>query len=46
MARFRVYTTFAEGELDKELKKLSLKTCVVTDAPEGWQAKRRYLPGW
>ncbi|MGC4044721.1 MAG: hypothetical protein QM758_13090 [Armatimonas sp.] len=32
MARFRVYTTFAEGELDGELKKLAQKSGDGSDA--------------
>lgn len=37
-----IYTTFQPGELERELKALALKTCAVTDAPEGWKAKRRH----
>lgn len=42
MARLPIYSTFQPGELEKELKALALKTCAVTDAPEGWKAKRRH----
>ena len=42
MARLPIYSTFAPGELEKELKTLALKTGAVTDAPEGWRAKRTH----
>ena len=38
--QYPTYTTFQPGELERELKALALKTCVVTDAPDGWKAKR------
>ncbi len=40
MAKSPIYTTFPPGELEKTLKALALKTCVVTDAPNGWKASR------
>ena len=43
MARnYSRYTTFSPGDLEKQLKELALKTCAVTDAPDGWGAKRRH----
>ena len=42
MARYPTYTTFQPGELERQLKALTLKTCVVTDAPDGWRANRRH----
>lgn len=41
-SRTPTYTTFAPGELERELCALSLKTCAVTDAPTGWKANRRH----
>jgi hypothetical protein len=38
--RLPIYSTFQPGELEKQLKALALKTCAVTDAPEGWKANR------
>jgi hypothetical protein len=38
--RLPIYSTFQPGELERELKTLALKTCAVTDAPDGWKARR------
>jgi hypothetical protein len=40
--RSPLYTTFQPGELEQELRALSLKTSVVTDAPPSWKANRRH----
>jgi hypothetical protein len=42
MARHLVYTTFQEGELERELRRLSRKGGPVNDAPPGWKAERRH----
>lgn len=42
MARSPLYTTFGPGELENQLKALALKTSAVTDAPEGWSARRTH----
>jgi hypothetical protein len=37
-----MYTTFGEGELERELRRLSRKGGPVNDAPPGWRAERRH----
>ena len=39
--KYKRYTTYQPGELEKELKALALKTGAVADVPNAWDVKRR-----
>ena len=42
MARLPIYTTFASGELERQLTALAQRAGVVSDAPDGWRARRTH----
>lgn len=42
MARLPIYSTFQPGELERELQSLAQKMGAVTEAPEGWRARRTH----